>query len=112
MDTQEKQLDMFETFGAFSGAPANLQQALSALARVREEIRLGDWDFDRLLSVKEKYEKTAKRYRGVTSFKFRANKFEALEARSVLTFLRTWVTRREALEARQQELEFLIKGMS
>lgn len=89
-----------------------MRSALHQMSRIQEELRIGQAGYDRLLPDKMKYESTVKRYRGIKSFTYRHNKFEAEEARGVVRFLKNWESERANLEAKLSELEFLIKGSS
>lgn len=63
-----------------------------------DELRVGDWDFERLYVDRKLYEETVKRYKGVTKFNHKYAKMQALEARAVLRFLHDWKSRADNLD--------------
>ena len=106
-----EQFSLFEE-NAFSDTTPKTASALARrVALLREELRVGEWDYDRLLPSLKDYQKIVAKYRGVVSFKYRDNKYEAIEARNVVRFMRTWKQRAEWLTDRIEAMESEIRKL-
>lgn len=79
--------------------------------RAIEELRVGQWDYERLLPERERYAATVARWRGITQFKYSQNKFDALEARAIIRFLNEWASRSENLKVEIEECERMIESL-
>jgi hypothetical protein len=111
MSEVKMQQELWHEDTAFSNEPTTVNGWARRAHIIQEEIRLGDWDYDRLLPERKRYEEIKKEYSGVKTFTHRGNKFAVEEARSVVRFLNTWIKRRENLEKRLSQIQSTIQGM-
>jgi len=89
---------------AFNAAkPRTIREWKQRMTILQEELRLGNWDFERLRPSQHVYEARVKKWRGVKQFRYPANKFEAIEARAVMRFLKEWFSRSENLASEIDE---------
>lgn len=91
--------------GAFSQveAPRTPNQWAYRAAKLQEELRVGQWDYERLIPEQGRYAATVEKYKGVTKFNHRLNEYEAIEARSIMRFLKSWKSRKDNLEYQIEE---------
>lgn len=88
-----KQYSLFNEEAFKNDEPRTMSAIARSITLLKEELKVGEWDYDRLLPSLPDYERIVKRYRGVVNFKYRDNKYEAMEARNVCRFMRTWKAR-------------------
>jgi len=111
MDTKNlMQLGLFSDGELDGVGEMTPKQIAHKMYRIQEELRVGQWDYDRLLPEKGEWEKKVVRWRGVTSFNFPQWKQEALESRAIIRFLNNWESRKLTLEDSLDQLAFLIQG--
>jgi len=91
------QLSLFEEAFSTSPEPRTAGQWARRMALYQEELRVGKWDYERLIPNRALYADRVKRYRGVKNFAFKHNEYEAVEARNVIRFLNSWSMREERL---------------
>jgi len=92
------QAELFREDTVFTCTPTTVNGWARRMALLQEELRLGDWDYDRLRVEEQKYKDIVQLNKGRTQFNSTGYKFTVLEARSVMRFLATWINRREAIE--------------
>lgn len=79
--------------------PLTIREWHERATRLANELRLGQWDYDRLLPERKLYEARVKKWKGVQRFRYPENKFDAIEARSIVRFLKGWTSCADNLQA-------------
>lgn len=97
------QPSLFEESSFPIPAPRNANQWARRHSLLVEELRLGKWDYERLLANRFYYDKLVKNFVGITSFSSKQSKFDVIEARAVVRFLKSWAPREDELETQIEE---------
>lgn len=92
-------------------APRTANQWAYRAAKIAEELKIGQWDYDRLRPDMNIYEERVKKWRGVKKFEYKSHEFEAIEARAVVRFLKGWEERKGRLERDLAEAHAEIKKL-
>ena len=103
MSERMVQPSLFEESSFPIPAPRNANQWAHRHSLLTEEIRLGKWDYERLLPNRTQYEETVKRYKGFTKFNNKQVQYDVMEARAVIRFLKNWSEREDQLEIQIEE---------
>lgn len=109
--TPHGQLSLFEEALFTGNEPKNASQWARKMALYQEELRVGKWDYERLIVNRDLYTERVKKYRGVKNFNHRLNEYEAIEARNVIRFLNNWSEREQRLIRLIEECESEIRRL-
>lgn len=107
-DKNKMQISFFDIGVSIPDEPPTRIELQMRLIKKIDELALVVSDRNRLKPSVHHYEAIVARYRGVKTFTYRQNKFEALEARAIVRFLKEADSRIVNLEAEISDLKLAL----